>query len=611
MLQRYNYTFLKKYLTILCFGAFLFTLFVIFGQIPDNAVVAKRFYFTAVIFIVSIISLGFLVKNEGLKLSFRDFLLVFFLLLTSLFVYINDDFHQTRYEIFQLLAVLYVCCRVIFSSYKKSIEILTILLLLCGIGQIGIGVSQVLGFSKSLNSNFSITGTFFNPGPYSAFIAASFALAVGLLSRIDYKSNDYMKSAQFWVAGTCALLSIIIIPSTMSRSAWISIVAVLLIIACKELIAKMLLERIIQRFRLNTFIGLTLVVAITLSLFAGMYYMKKDSADGRVLIWKNTISLIKENPITGVGFGHFGVEYGNRQAKYFSSAERNLDEIRVAGVPQFAFNDFLQMTAEQGIPLTLLFIAFIIFVIISLVKSRSILLYPLLTLLIFSLTSYPLNVLPIAIVFVLITASTTDRSYILINNRKINMVIFSLLMVIGIFVSGRQFINNTDKYKAYKDWSGAQILYNMQYFEEATKDYKKKYVHLKDQEKFLFEYGRSLNQIKEFEESNQILLLGTKISGDPMFYNVMGNNYKSLGLFKEAEASYKRAYYGVPNRLYPLYLLAKLYYDTGQHEEFYIYSDKVLNFDPKVISPATREIKSEIRELADKYCQENEKEIKK
>jgi len=611
MLQRYNYTLLKKILTILYLGAFLFTLFVVFGQIPDNTIVAKRFYFTVVVSIVSLTSLGFLVKNEGLKLSFTDFFFIVYLLLSALFVYFNDESHQTRYEIFQLLAVLYVCCRVIFSSNKKSMEILTFLLLLCGIGQVCIGVSQALGFSNSLNTNFSITGTFFNPGPYSAFIATSFTLTAGLLSRIDYKSNDYMKSLQFWVAATCAFLSIIIVPSTMSRSAWISIAVVLIIIVCKELSATRVIKRLIQRYSFNTIIGLTLIVAITLSLFAGMYYMKKDSADGRVLIWKNTISLIKENPLTGVGFGQFGVAYGNRQSEYFSSDERSLDEVRVAGVPQYAFNDYLQMAAEQGIPLTLLFIAFIIFVIISLMKSRSILLYPFLTLLLFSLTSYPLNVLPIAIVFVLITATTTDRSFILINNRKTNMAIFSLLMVTGIFVSGRQFINNIDKYRAYKDWSEAQILYNMQYFEEASKDYKKAYVHLMDQEKFLFEYGRSLNQIKEFEKSNQILLLGTKISGDPMFYNVMGNNYKSLGLFKEAEASYKRAYYGVPNRLYPLYLLSKLYYDTGQSEEFYIYSDKVLNFDPKVVSPATREMKSEIRELTYKFSQENEKEIKK
>jgi len=611
MLQRHNYTLVKKHLTFLYLGAFLFTLFVVFGQIPDNTIVAKRFYFSVVVSVVSLISLGFFVKNEGLKFSFKDLFFIVFLLLSALFVYFNDESHQTQYEIFQLLAVLYVCCRVIFSSYKKSMEILTFLLLLCGIGQVCIGVSQALGFSHSLNSNFSITGTFFNPGPYSAFIATSFTLAAGLLSRIDYKSNDYMKSLQFWVAATCAFLSIIIIPSTMSRSAWISIAVVLIIIVCKELSATRVIKRLIQRCRFNTIIGLTLIVAITLSLFAGMYYMKKDSADGRVLIWKNTISLIKEKPLTGVGFGQFGVAYGNRQSEYFSSDERSLDEIRVAGVPQYAFNDYLQMATEQGIPSALLFVVFIIFVIISLVKSRSILLYPFLTLLLFSLTSYPLNVLPVAIVFVLISATTHDRSFILINNRKTNMAIFSLLMVTGIFVSGRQFINNIDKYRAYKDWSEAQILYNMQYFEEASKDYKRIYVHIKDQEKFLFEYGRSLNQIKEFEKSNEILLMGTKISGDPMFYNVMGNNYKSLGLFKEAEASYKRAYYGVPNRLYPLYLLSKLYYDTGQSEEFYIYSDKVLNFDPKVVSPATREMKSEIRELASKYRQENEKAIKK
>ena len=120
MLQRYNYTLLKKHLTILYLGAFLFTLFVVFGQIPDNTIVAKRFYFSVVVSVVSLISLGFLVKNEELKLSFTDIFFFVYLLLSALFVYFNDESHQTRYEIFQLLAVLYVCCRVIFSSYKKS-----------------------------------------------------------------------------------------------------------------------------------------------------------------------------------------------------------------------------------------------------------------------------------------------------------------------------------------------------------------------------------------------------------------------------------------------------------------------------------------------------------
>ena len=174
---------------------------------------------------------------------------------------------------------------------------------------------------------------------------------------------------------------------------------------------------------------------------------------------------------------------------------------------------------------------------------------------------------------------------------------FGLLLIIGLLVSGYQFLNKDEKYGAYKEWKGVQMLYNMQNFEEVSDEYALLFNELKDQEKFLFEYGRTLNQTGDFDKSNEILYLGTKISSDPMFYNVIGNNYKSMGLTLNAERTYIRAFNAVPNRLYPLYLLSKLYYDTNQASKFVYYANKVLNFNPKVSSTATKQMKQEIRQL--------------
>jgi hypothetical protein len=44
----------------------------------------------------------------------------------------------------------------------------------------------------------------------------------------------------------------------------------------------------------------------------------------------------------------------------------------------------------------------------------------------------------------------------------------------------------------------------------------------------------------------------------------MGNNFKEMGEYERAENMYLCASQIVPNRHYPLYLLMKLYRDTGQ-----------------------------------------------
>ena len=63
-----------------------------------------------------------------------------------------------------------------------------------------------------------------------------------------------------------------------------------------------------------------------------MYHLKKDSADGRTFIWKNTLTAIVHHP-TGVGLGNFAGTYGQTQALYFESGKGTEQEALVAGNP--------------------------------------------------------------------------------------------------------------------------------------------------------------------------------------------------------------------------------------------------------------------------------------
>ena len=77
----------------------------------------------------------------------------------------------------------------------------------------------------------------------------------------------------------------------------------------------------------------------------------------------------------------------------------------------------------------------------------------------------------------------------------------------------------------------------------------------------------------------------------------MGKNYQALREYELSEQSLKKAANLVPNRLYPHYLLAKLYLEMGLKEKAHKEVNIVLTKQPKVDSPAVEEMRRELKEL--------------
>lgn len=160
--------------------------------------------------------------------------------------------------------------------------------------------------------------------------------------------------------------------------------------------------------------------------------------------------------------------------------------------------------------------------------------------------------------------------------------------------------------KANKIWKDKQKWYEYEYYDYVVEDYELLFPYLKRNKQFLFEYGRSLNKTENYEKSDSILSLGTLISSDPMFWNVMGNNSLALGKYREAEERYMHAFYMVPNRLYPLTLLAKLYHTEKDTVRFLEMAEIVETFVPKIESYNTELLRSEIKEIKDGYIMEKD-----
>jgi tetratricopeptide (TPR) repeat protein len=152
-------------------------------------------------------------------------------------------------------------------------------------------------------------------------------------------------------------------------------------------------------------------------------------------------------------------------------------------------------------------------------------------------------------------------------------------------------------YQAYKQWKNNQIYYYAGVYKDISESYVPLYPHLNDQIRFLFEYAQCLSKSGQPEKSNAVLRRAMQISCDPMLYNVMGKNYQAMKQYEEAEAALVKAIQLVPSRLYPWYLLAKLYVEMGLDEKAAETAKIVLTKEPKVQSPAVKEMREEVRKL--------------
>jgi tetratricopeptide (TPR) repeat protein len=152
-------------------------------------------------------------------------------------------------------------------------------------------------------------------------------------------------------------------------------------------------------------------------------------------------------------------------------------------------------------------------------------------------------------------------------------------------------------YGAYKKWNGDRFLYTAGLYADVVKSHEELYPLLNDQLHFLFEYAQSLSKTEQYAASNDVLKRAMRISCDPMLYNIMGKNHQAMKEYQTAEACFMKASHIVPHRIYPYYLLALLYHETGLQDRVNEMAEIVQTKEPKVQSTAVREMRQEVGKL--------------
>ena len=332
---------------------------------------------------------------------------------------------------------------------------------------------------------------------------------------------------------------LIILPVTASRAAWCAITAAIIyMVFNKYKVRKYFL------FHLNTPVkkyaavaGLALVLAIVC---AGTFYLKKKSATGRLFIWQITCRIIKNNPLTGIGFDRFKTNYMNYQAAYFTS-HPNDAAIETADDVQFAFNEPLQFIAENGWPVTIISGLFLIGVYRVKSKEEGLLIIAkagLLATLVFGLFSYPSQILAIKIncvLYLAIIASIAQKNKQVVLNNRAN-ILFKLAAGLGLFISVAIFFkvsNGINKvYHAFKNWDIAYSIYQAGSYKPSLDHYELAYPHLKTNGEFLMQYGKALLMAAEPQRALPVLNQATPYFSSSIIEVAKGDGYKAIGNYK-------------------------------------------------------------------------------
>ena len=529
---------------------------------------------------------------------------LFFVLLVAYAVFRYDrEARLADWKIINLgqLLIIWFSVRMLLSRFPGFRRVVLIALVVSGCVQAGWGLLQLYGYLPSNHTLFAITGSFGNPGPFSGYIATVVPVCL-YLTIIGKRAGHYLALAAL-------ALMFCVIPAGMSRSAWVgAAVACLWMTAVEKDWKKVVLDYYrLHRKKVVAYAIAGIVLGTSCAVF--LFIIKKDSAHGRLFIWENTLAAIADRPLAGYGPGAFPAAYGEKQAACFSAGSYTALEERVAGSPEYAFNEYLEMATEGGIILLFLFLGWIGTAFRQGVRNKA---YGacagVLSLGIFALAAYPFQLIPLRVAGVLLLAVCASAGVPRKEEAKMNPRSFLFYgmrwagagLSIGLLAASLWlYLRLKPDAELAGSWNKCRLLNTTGAVKAAARGYAGIYEPLRHNPVFLFEYAQCLNAGKNYDEAVPILRRAARVSCDPMIYNVMGENYQQLHRYEEAEACYRQALRLLPGRLYPYYRLARLYAEPEfrQEEKMREAARTVLTKPPKIWSKAVEEMREEMEKL--------------
>ncbi|MDI3322531.1 O-antigen ligase family protein [Pinibacter soli] len=325
--------------------------------------------FALVVFLLSVYA------SDKILIPFPVFIFSGLVIYVSLHGVVLRNFNLTHYYWICSLVFLWaiamnrenkIFAPMVFSvlSYTAAIESLIVLM-------------QWMKWLPSKNDFFSCTGTWQNPNVTAMFLSMCIYAVLQKLTASKKKSFLYFTL-------TIILLAVV---ALQCRTA---ILAVLLFLIGHFMRKGSATNALIKK---QNNLKPLLIIGCVLILFSLLlaFKFKIASTSGRLTVWKNSIQLILQKPISGYGIGMFEKEYN------FFIAQHNNPSNDYVNMP---YNDFLEFGVEGGIIAILLWFVFVVSVIYYRYKKNYSLL-PVIAFLIIEITNFGFQAIPVFALFLL------------------------------------------------------------------------------------------------------------------------------------------------------------------------------------------------------------------
>jgi len=482
------------------------------------------------------------------------------------------------------LLLLYVLVR---NFSPKSRQTLLLFVVVSGVLQAAVGLSQLWGMIPPKHPVFELTGCFLNPGPLGGYLAVCIIVAVCLCIE-----EAKRRGIVFWWLSVAVLLMGYVCFRSDSRAAWLSVGVALLWVVMRMFTRQSILLTPRHRFcPRRVYVSVCMGVLVLLSAVL-LYGYRRDSAHARMFIWKVSTTMIAESPLLGNGAGSYPSGYMLAQRDYIEHHPNS--SYGVSADNNFvAYNEFIHVLCDQGVLGLVLLLA----VFLSALGSASAdgredipAKCALVALLVFCCFSYPASVLPLKMFFPLYLGMLPGRELWKRTLRVkplgsiLSVLLFGLL-ICCVMQYGR-FHRAYSTLRGMLEGEPEAITQGIEDFPRFR--YDTEYVLNHAQILFMHHYyPQSLNPLRE----------AAALCPSSTVYCRLGEALHRTGHYAEAERVYKQAALMTPGFITPPYRLFRLYMETGDTTKADSMAVLIQNKTLKVENARTMRLRTEVHDL--------------
>ena len=432
-----------------------------------------------------------------------------------------------------------------------------------------LGIVQYLGLFGTLR-NFPVVGSFDNPAGFVCCICAGIPLGY-----LFFK----LKNPYHWLGLGIVFLAILL---SNSRTGLISFFLIGIIL-------------FLQQSKINIKWKILLIIFFILFCFGLITLYKTDSANGRMLIWKCSWEMIKENPFLGHGIGSFKANYMDYQATYFRTFSTS-EYAMLADNINHPFNEYILLLVQFGLTGMITLILFVVFLIICYQRNPTTLgksaLLSLLAIGTCSLFSYPLKYPFVwfilvwdCIIIVYYSRSKWNIPSFIKILTGISFLIFSIIISYRIITQIQmesQWKNNLTTYQSS---------------DKKLEKYECLLEGFHDNPYFLYNYSTELYYSKQYRKSLEMAFRCKEYWSDYDLEMLIGENYRQQHEYSKAIKHFETASFMCPVKFTPLYRIFQIYKHSDASQELCHIAKRIIYKPIKVESPFITRIKKEAEDI--------------